>query len=151
VIPKPWAWIIAMPILAIEDDAAFAELLRFWLAPREIRTARTMHEAEAMIAEISPRVLILDLALPDSAPDETIAKIEELKKSSDDATVIVITGHNREKPGGADQIFHKHEPGFFEALDRSLVKYLGPAPRASEPARMVADEVRQLLDPGENK
>jgi len=137
-----------MPILAIEDDAAFAELLKFWLAPRQIRIAQTMQEASAMIAEQAPEVVLLDLALPDSPPDETIRRIEEIQRSANNATVIVITGNTYKVNPPADvRMFHKDAPGFFEAIDRSLMELLDSPKRASEPAQKVADEVRRLIDP----
>ncbi len=116
-----------MSMLIIEDDDIFLELMRKTLGLRNVRVARTMSEALALIDERSPEVIILDLSLPDSPLEKTLERIKELKTRSKDATLIVITGHpdiNKlqasAKNDGAFAVLSK-DNGFFNSLSDALV------------------------------
>jgi DNA-binding response OmpR family regulator len=112
-----------MSVLVIEDDAPFLELIRAALEPRKVRFAHTYREAERMIDEMPPKVVLLDLNLPDSSPANTIKRIAEIKKRCPTSTsIIVITGssevyrlHNEAVRSGADYVLSK-DHGFFDTL-----------------------------------
>lgn len=115
-----------MSVLVIEDDLPFLELVCHSLKPRPVRFALTYEEAKRKMVESSPDVVLLDLSLPDSLPDQTIKRIKEIKAISKDATVIVITGNpyisqlqNQAIREGADCILSK-DHGFFETLNVAL-------------------------------
>lgn len=100
-----------MSILLIEDDEPLVELLRAWLGRREIRVARTLAQAYEQIILQAPRHIILDLALTDSTPSQTIDRIKDVKKQARDAVVIVVTGYPTHeaaaRAAGADEFIAK--------------------------------------------
>lgn len=137
-----------MSILVIEDDAHFVELLNFWLSPRKIRVAHTLKEAQQMIAEELPKVLVVDLKLPDSSAAQTVARLEELKKESGDATVIVISGCFDDQPiPGATQCIDKNRAGFFAELDQALVEHLDRLRPKGEVGKAITNVIRKLTGP----
>jgi ActR/RegA family two-component response regulator len=114
-------------MLIIEDDEPFIELMRATLGLRDVRVAHTIREAMAMIDESPSEIILLDLSLPDSPLTQTIDRIHELKTRSQDATVIVITGHDDVQQleadiikAGAKTVLSK-DHGFFSSLSDALV------------------------------
>lgn len=110
-------------VLIVEDDQPFIEILRHWLGEGPIRVARTLAEAAEMIAASAPRVVLLDLSLPDSCAANTLAKLRELKKAASDALVIVVTGNplaaKDAMAAGADHFITKDDE-FFARVDGIL-------------------------------
>lgn len=110
-------------VLIVEDDQPFIELLRHWLGEGPIRVARTLAEAAEMIAASAPRVVLLDLTLPDSCAANTLARLRELKKAASDALVIVVTGNplasKQAMAAGADHFVTKDDL-FFDRVDGIL-------------------------------
>jgi ActR/RegA family two-component response regulator len=101
--------------------------MRATLGLHDVRIARTMTEALAMIDHAAPEVILLDLSLPDSPFSQTLDRIHELKTRSKDATVIVITGHPdvvqlqaAAIKAGAKIVLSK-DHGFFNALSETLM------------------------------
>ncbi len=116
-----------MSLLVIEDDDKFLELMRLTLGLKSIRVARSMHEAMDLIDQSHPEVIMLDLALPDSTIEQSISRIHELKSRSNNAAVIVITGHPQPEKFEADAqergalcVLSK-DKGFFNSLSRALI------------------------------
>lgn len=144
--------LLFVSILLVEDDLPLVELLRHWLGDRDIRVASSLAEAQRMIASLPPKVLILDLGLPDSLPAQTIARIRELKQASLDAVVIVITGsesnRNAAMAGGADHYFSK-DRGFFAKVAGAIPpEPLGASRAGASPAvEQVERTVREIVDP----
>ena len=79
-------------ILIVEDTAALAKLYREYLKTEKVtvRNAATGSEAEALIAERSPDVLLLDLNLPDM---NGLDILKRLQKAGSDIITVVITAH----------------------------------------------------------
>lgn len=137
-----------MSLLIVEDDEAFVHLMQETLGLRDIRIARTLSEAMSMIDTKSPEVVVLDLTLPDSPIVQTLERIEEIKRRSQNATLIVITGHpdiskleDTAIKGGANFVLSK-DKGFFSALSAALVstkRYRAPC--ASQPTVERIEEV----------
>jgi CheY-like chemotaxis protein len=90
-------------VLLIEDDALDQSLFRRTLAKTQadIVCATTLADGLARLGEGGVDLVVSDLALPDSAWDETYA---ELKAASADVPVVLITGHPDfvDRLGGAD-------------------------------------------------
>jgi ActR/RegA family two-component response regulator len=114
-------------MLIIEDDLPFVDLMRATLGLQDVRVARTMAEAIAMIDQSAPHVILLDLTLPDSPLTQTLERIHELKTRSKDATLIVITGHHdvaqlkdSAVKAGAKTVLSK-DKGFFNSLSEALI------------------------------
>lgn len=85
-----------MIVLIVEDDAGLVSLWRKFLEPvaREIRVAFDLVEALRLMRFIPPPdVVLLDLGLPGSKAENTLAHILELKEANPQAAVIVITGN----------------------------------------------------------
>lgn len=144
-----------MSMLIIEDDDLFLELMRKTLGLHDVRVARTMAEALAMIDVHSPEVILLDLSLPDSPLEKTLAQIEELKRRSKNATLIVITGHpdistvhDTATKGGANFVLSK-DKGFFTSLSDALIstrKFTAPC-ASEETVEKIENAVRKLTGP----
>ena len=83
-----------MSVLVVEDDDAFAEFLVAELtsfAPGlRMDRARTLDEAIAAIARMSPEVVLLDLELPDSSG---LATLDRILQASADLPVVILTAH----------------------------------------------------------
>ncbi len=114
-------------MLIIDDDLPFVELIRTTLGLEDVRVARTMAEALAIIDQVAPHFILLDLALPDSPQPQTLERIHELKTRSKDATLIVITGHPDAAQlqaaavaAGAKTVLSK-DNGFFSSLSDALI------------------------------
>jgi ActR/RegA family two-component response regulator len=129
-------------IILVEDDLPFVEILRHWLGDREIRVAGSLAEAERLIETLPPKYLLLDLSLPDSMPQQTLARIRSLKKAARDAIVIVITGYGDNRPAalesGADHALDKDD-GVFAKLASMI-----PPPEGKPPTGTVAEIERMI-------
>ncbi len=79
-------------ILIIDDDSAICEEL-FEILKEEgykVSVAQSGKEASAVLAKLSPDVVLLDLRLPDV---EGLDLVGVIRASSKDAKIIVITAH----------------------------------------------------------
>lgn len=105
-----------MRILIVEDSPELAKLIARYVSgmAREVIIAESMAEADAIIHRADPFDLVtLDLNLPDSRIEDTIAKIKDIKKTNPNGLLVVITGvvrpedQARVKEGGADGYIYK--------------------------------------------
>jgi len=88
-------------VLAVEDDPLYADLVRHLLrrdrnAEYELRAARTIAEALAVLDTEVIDVVLADLHLPDSAGMETVTRL--LERASD-LPLVVLTGVDDDKIG----------------------------------------------------
>jgi signal transduction histidine kinase len=88
-------------VLAVEDDSLYADLVCHLLrrdrnAEYELRSARTLGEALAVLDTEVIDVVLADLHLPDSAGMETVARL--LERASD-LPLVVLTGVDDDKVG----------------------------------------------------
>jgi two-component system response regulator RegA len=112
-------------LLVVEDDDNLRERLAKALDRRgyEVRTAATVAEAEARVAEEPPELVVLDLRMPGGSGLDLIPRL----KQADAATrIVVLTGYGSiataleavrrgatnylTKPADADQIIAAFEP-----------------------------------------
>ena len=89
------------PILVIEDDAGYADLLRAWLERAwsqrvEVVWAPSLHEACSQLETSTPACVLLDLGLPDATGLEALEKVLEVAPR---APVVVVTGCDDEALG----------------------------------------------------
>jgi ActR/RegA family two-component response regulator len=137
------------PMLIIDDDDLFIEMLRKTLGLHDVRVAHTMKDALRMIDEAAPERIILDLSLPDSTFEETLARIHELKTRSKDATVIVITGRpdvdqlQASAINAGAKVLLSKDKGFFNSLSEALVSSGWKAPCASQ---SIVEKIEQTVD-----
>lgn len=111
-----------MNALVIEDNEGVRRSIGMILRPfvDNIRFAESMKDALTAIAEAGNIELItLDLSLPDSETDQTIAnEIKHIRAVRPEAVLIVVTGQeidnleNRVLSEGADGVIHKMESEF---------------------------------------
>lgn len=86
-----------MRVLVIEDHKIIAESLamHFREFAEDVIVARTMAEADAVIATVDPiDVFSVDLVLPDSGLASTIKRIKEIKEQNPTCLLLVISGMN---------------------------------------------------------
>lgn len=84
-----------MIVLIIEDDEGMARVFRQSILPvaSEVRIAHNLVEALIeMRRKPAPDMVLLDLRLPGSRPENTLAHIAELKAVNPRVVVLVITG-----------------------------------------------------------
>ena len=84
-------------LLVIEDDVFISKLLRLFLEHRgfEVVIAETFADGEAAIASTKPRVIILDIALPDGDGLDLLRHLRrDLHRTE---PVIVMTALGREQ------------------------------------------------------
>jgi signal transduction histidine kinase len=88
-------------VLAVEDDPLYADLVRHLLrrdrsTEYELRSARTVGEALAVLNTEVIDVVLADLHLPDSAGMETVTRLLE---RTTDLPLVVLTGVDDDKVG----------------------------------------------------
>lgn len=142
-------------MLIIEDDEPFIELMRATLGLHDVRIARTMQEALAIIDQAAPDVIVLDLSLPDSPMAKTIDSIHDLKARSKNATVIVITGHPHISEikaaviqAGAKTVLSK-DKGFFNSLPAALASagWIRPPCASQAVVEKIEATVQKIIAP----
>ncbi len=113
-------------LLVVEDDEALRQRLAgaFEMRGFEVRTAGSIQEAEALVAQDAPELVVLDLRLPGGTGLDLISTL----KHADPATrIVVLTGygsiataieavrrgatHYLTKPADADEILAAFERG----------------------------------------
>lgn len=115
-------------VLCVEDDRDTCDVLRFIMTDYEFTAVQTMEEAEALIAEKTFDLYVLDNWLPDGSGIELCEKI----RGSGSRSPIVFTsaiGQLREielaMNAGADRYLVKpYEP---DALLRTVKELINPA------------------------
>ena len=88
---------MTLQILLIEDDPGDAALIAAFLrqsrfnghAPR-LRVVDTLAQARSKLLESVPDLILLDLALPDSAGLATVTRVQEL---APETPIVVLSGH----------------------------------------------------------
>lgn len=107
-----------MRILIVEDSPELAKLIARYVKgiAREIIIAESMAQADAIIHQANPFDLVtLDLNLPDSRVEDTIAKIQEIKRTNPDGLLVVITGVVR--PEDQAKIMKSGADGYMYKVD----------------------------------
>jgi CheY-like chemotaxis protein len=93
--PAPWmAPVLPLRVLLIEDDPAHVETVRSLVEPAgrvDLRTATTRAAGEVAARVSQPDLVLLDLGLPDSTGEATLARWQEAGGS---APVLVVGGEN---------------------------------------------------------
>lgn len=114
-------------VLLVEDDEQMACVITALLSMElnRILTVRTL--AEALIAVESKKfdLVLLDLGLPDSPVESTMAAIPEFKRTG--CLVVVVTGstistelRDHIAKAGADELIGKTDPDFLVSLRRTV-------------------------------
>ncbi|EPX60563.1 sigma-54 dependent DNA-binding response regulator [Cystobacter fuscus DSM 2262] len=83
---------MSVPLLFIDDDRAFSSLGAAALQ-REgyaVTLARSLHEARAALARLTPALVVLDRRLPDG---DGLTFLPELKAQAPGAAVVMVTAH----------------------------------------------------------
>ncbi len=88
---------MTLRILLIEDDPGDAGLIEAYLRPArfsgqapQVMIAASLNEARGMLKERSPDLILLDLALPDSAGLATVSTVHGLAPG---IPIVVLSGH----------------------------------------------------------
>jgi DNA-binding response OmpR family regulator len=120
-------------VLVVEDDVQWACVLAAiasFDSGAIVHTAHSMREGWAQMAAQAFDVLLLDLTLPDSTPDQTLGAIRTMKHLSA-TSVIVITSSDTTpefvaavKERGADDCIGKNAS---TVRDRVLASLVGAA------------------------
>jgi DNA-binding NarL/FixJ family response regulator len=94
-----------MKILIVEDDPGMGILLRKYL--------EGLPDTDIEIVEDlpPPDIVTLDLLLPDSAAEQTLAEIAQFKKANPDGCLVVMTGISTD-PAIKDKSFAAGADGF---------------------------------------
>ena len=98
-------------LLVIEDDTYICKLLRLFLEHRgfDVEIAESYAAGEAAIDSTRPRVIILDIALPDGDGLDLLSHLrEDLHRTE---PVIIVTAFRREQK-------------FFEAFERGATGFV---------------------------
>lgn len=145
-------------ILLVEDEHLPADLIKTTLAPimerfpdGEILLAGTMRAAEEIASNVPhPDIVILDLSLPDSTREQTLATIPRFL---DRSPVLVITGWPN--PKMAQQVLatgagflHKTQlskGSLFKSIVATVLAWKGDTPRMKA-IRENLREAYQILD-----
>lgn len=131
-------------ILIIEDDTNLRRSIALFLSEKgyEVNSAATAGEGLALLNQFRPRVIILDVRLPDASGLEILPSIHQ---NLSNARVIVITAHHDMETtieamrSGAFEYLHK--PLDIDELEQ-CVEHAAHVPEVSEPAKSIAKEPR---------
>ena len=113
--PQDRGNVLIIRILAIEDDAAVRTLIELILT-KQLPCAKTVEfagdwsAAWALLQRRRYNVVLLDLALPDSSPEETVNRIPEILQHADAVCVVTGTGERFREASiaiGAFEYFEK--------------------------------------------
>lgn len=136
-------------VLVVEDDESLATVLLFSLLDRfEIKQARSLHEALAKIEVDKPRVILLDIHLPDGSGVELLDQLRS-RPSTEDIPVVLMSGDAPERSYYVHPLVVDYmqkpfaENVLIDTLDRAL-KYR-PARLASAVVAEDDDFTRDLL------
>lgn len=99
-------------ILAIEDELPFVELLRALFRRARIDYAPALAVAFDRLAGNQYDLVILDLELIDSRPEQTLKMIPEIRTRCGLARVLVMSGHD-----GFEREVRKHNAEFLSKGD----------------------------------
>ena len=79
-------------LLVVEDSPAMAHMYREYLAnePYEVSIASTLSEAQAMLGELAPDLMLLDVQLPDG---DGLQLLRDLKAYGAESQTVVMTAH----------------------------------------------------------
>ena len=144
-------------VLVVEDDASLRRTLERTLSERyrEVRSCGTRAEAEVVLREWSPELLLLDVQLPDG---DAFDVLREAARHDPAPTVIAMSGEAR-----SDQSFelaklgvrvYLPKPLSSEAIDGALEEALSSPPDLSphvrgvvghRPIHEVEEEVRETM------
>lgn len=139
-------------VLLVEDNPADARLLRVLLqdTPRyrfDLHVAETLHDGIAMLGRVSPRIVLLDLSLPDSTGLDTLT---HLHTAAPHLPIIVFTGHEDEEQGlaavqaGAQDYLVKGDVG--TPLLLRTIQYAIERNRAQSELRRSQEAYRSLIN-----
>ena len=110
---------LPVDVLVIEDNAAFVHALRA-LVPKRIYSVSKLKDGLRALAGHRWSRVILDLDLPDSGLEQTVALIPAVRLAAHDAVLIVLTGYavDREKlrSSGASEVIEKTDHDFADKL-----------------------------------
>ena len=134
-------------VLVIEDDPAYARVLRLSLEASRYRVAhaRTGLDGLAQVDDLSPGLVILDLMLPDLDGYQVCRQIRE----QSDVPIIMLTARRAEQDviqgllTGADDYITK--PFSVDELLARIATVLRRARAREEPGRPVALRLGELL------
>jgi two-component system response regulator AtoC len=129
-------------ILIIEDDTNLRRSIALFLSEKgyEVNSAATAGEGLALLTQFQPRVVILDVRLPDASGLDILPSI---KQNLAEARVIVITAHHDMETtieamrSGAFEYLHK--PLDIDELEK-CVEDAAHVPEVREPAKPLKTE-----------
>jgi two-component system KDP operon response regulator KdpE len=109
-----------MKVLVVEDDIFIGlffkvKIRRHFNNDTEIKTCSDLKEVMDVLFEFKPDIILLDLGLPDSPPDETIKYIKMMEKYG---AVIVIS--NDTDPNTAKKCYAAGASDFLSKLELNL-------------------------------
>jgi CheY-like chemotaxis protein len=115
-----------MKSVLLVEDTAFIKLMSAMLQGYEVVPARTLAGAFRAIAKRRDKglnrfsVIVLDLDLPDSPPEQTVAQIPRLISESSGPRVLIVSGYEAfeaaSRLGGAVNFLWKLDENFHQKL-----------------------------------
>lgn len=129
-----------MRILVVDDSQDTTRMMRLLLRGQghEVRLAHTGREAIAVAEEFRPRVILLDLALPDMSGDALAKELRETK-GFESTALVAVSGYSADEKAS---VFDAHflKPVDHDALSEFLARW---SSKAGEKPRQQAGESGQ--------
>lgn len=83
-----------MKLLIIEDSSGMRTIVRRIMEPfcSRIEESDSLELAIALLNVFQPDVILMDLVLPDSGYQQTLASIPEIREKAKDPVIVVVSG-----------------------------------------------------------
>lgn len=124
------------PVLIVDDEPSLLESLELYFRERHyaVACARSISEAEIMISLVKPKVILLDVRLPDGNGLDALRKIKD--KSVDCGVIVMTAFHDLEttvnafKLGACEYVAKPIDVEELErAINRVLERHLSAGPQ----------------------
>lgn len=139
------------PVVIIDDDAAYLELLQCALAAQQISVTCFQEITAAQVTELLPaKLLVLDLYMPSM---DGIEVIRQLAKQQFTGAIVLLSGQDQSVLMSAQELAHAHglrvihtfcKPVSLRELSHAVIESLSQQPQSAAPRASFQPTIEEL-------